>query len=197
MFKKLKEFIVKRRVRKTVINKVFAKEISMMHFFTDKHMEKRLTPRKLMTLIYLADVLFIKKYGKPISSGGYFPFKNAKKVKYIEKGAHIKYAKGKIDIMNNLIYSVNPFKNNEGLFVQIEIDTMNYIWETFGHLDDVYLEQVIDCYPLSMLDVFNPIGDKHMEVLKKFGFTEDPLKVSRDTLKLASKAFKDWLCEDD
>ena len=194
ILKRVKALKLKKKADEALLEHGFLRDTEVMLFFLNKAPTKRLTVVKTVELIYLADLLHIKKYGTPITTFTYIIYK--KEPKKAKEQIYMNYSEQIATYIDGFLYAKKDFDINKGKFVSSEIQAMEYIWDTFGHLKDEHLNLIENCYPNSLLAFFSEPDEKAMESIHLLGFDSDPLKVDPKILNVSKKIFIKWLQSD-
>jgi len=191
---RIKDLKLKKKANQIQLEHGFIRDTEVMLFFLNKAPTKRLSLIRMLELIYLADVFHIKKYGTPITTFTYIIFK--KEPKRAAEQLYRRYSEQIATYIDNFLYAKKDFDFKKGKFVSSEIQAMEYIWDTFGHLKDEQMSLIKDAYPSSLPEIFAEPDEKAMKTIKLLGFDSDPLKVNPDTLEISKKVFVRWLQSD-
>ena len=194
ILKRVKALKLKKKADEALLEHGFLRDTEVMLFFLNKAPTKRLSVIRMVELVYLADIYHIKKYGTPITTFTYIIFK--KNHEEAKGQLYRRYSEQIATYFDGFLYAKREFDAKKGNFVASEIQTMEYIWNTFGHLKDEQMSLIEHCYPSGLIEIFAEPDEKAMESIHLLGFDSDPLKVDPKILNLSKKIFIKWLQSD-
>ncbi len=200
---------------------VFQKATEALLFFCEKSKGK-IDKMKALKLVYFADRMHLRRFGRTILSGDYFGMyhgpvhSEARDV--IEKTqlndpdeeSYVEERLRRDD--DEVVVAENAgFSRDNPAFSDSEVDVMEEVWQVFGRYHQLKLREITHLYPewkkkgqtlrrdnkrfrMNLLDFFDNPEPESLDILKnEFGFAGDPFGEDEDVLAYSTEIFKERL----
>ncbi len=200
---------------------VFQKATEALLFFCEKS-NGRIDKMKALKLVYFADRMHLRRFGRTILGGDYFGMCHGpvhSEVRDVIEKTQLNdpdeesYVEERLKRDDNeIVVAENArFSRDNPAFSDSEVDVMDEVWRIFGSFDQWLLREITHLYPewkkngqtlnsenrrfqMNLMDFFQDLDLESLETLKtKFRFDGDPFEEDEDVLAYSTEIFKERL----